>query len=52
MEYGLNECAGVMTRGRMHDEPGGFVDHEEMFVFEEHFKGNVLWNEVGNGRWR
>lgn len=49
---GVDEGAGIVARRGMDDEAGGFVDDEDVGVFEEDVEGDVFGRGGGFGRGR
>ena len=48
---GIDQRAGQRTRCRMHHHTGGFVQHDDMRVFIQHIKRDVLGFGGGIDRW-
>ena len=49
----VGQRAGPVAGGRMHDEPGRFVDDDELGVLEHHVECNVLGRDRGVlGGWK
>lgn len=47
VEEGIDEGAIGVAGGGMDDHAGGFVDDDEVWVFEEDFEGDVLGEDFG-----
>ena len=43
VEERVDQSVFTMTGPRMNDEPRRLVDHDEIIVFEENLKGDLLW---------
>ena len=53
MEQRVDECSRWMTRARVHDEPGRFVDHGQVSILVQDFEwqrltGHLRWRRVRN----
>ena len=48
MQKGVDEGVFRMARGRVHDQPGGFVDYDQVIILEEDGQGDGL--RFGLGR--
>lgn len=46
----VDECTVAMTSGRVNDQPGRFVDDNEMLVFKDYIQRDILRDRlVGHG---
>ena len=43
VEERIDQSVFAMTGARMNDKPRRFVEHDEIIVFEENLKRDLLW---------
>ena len=49
VQQALNQGAIPVAGRRMHGEPGGLIEHDQVGVFVEHIQGHGLGQQIGQG---